>query len=49
VADAPFHTTRMGQTYYQRDVPRMVAALEAIATQLEALNKRLSDDPPQRD
>lgn len=36
-----FFQTRMGQTFYEGTLPRMVKALERIATALESLEKKL--------
>jgi len=35
-----FFETRMGQKFYDGDVPRVVRALESIATSLDALDQR---------
>ncbi len=36
-----FHETRRGVTFYERDVPRLVEALQEIAAELKALNAAL--------
>ena len=41
---AEFHETYLGTQFYKGYVPRMVIALESIATQLEKLNKQLADN-----
>lgn len=41
MTDVPFHETRRGVTFYERDVPRLVEALQRIATELETLTSLL--------
>jgi hypothetical protein len=36
-----FHETRTGHTFYERDVPKIAAALQEIAEQLRQLNEHL--------
>lgn len=38
MSETPFHATRMGHTYYERDLPRLIEALQQIAQELQALN-----------
>ena len=35
-----FHETLRGRKFYEADVPRLIAALERIASQLEIANQR---------
>jgi DNA-binding ferritin-like protein len=37
----PFHETRMGHSFYERDVPKIAKALDEIAEQLRQLNEHL--------
>jgi predicted CXXCH cytochrome family protein len=37
MGDIPFHSTGYGRKYYEADVPRLVEALERIATALERI------------
>ncbi|GJM43204.1 MAG: hypothetical protein DHS20C21_00460 [Gemmatimonadota bacterium] len=43
--DIPFHTTRMGQRYYERTLPALVREI----TRLADLVERLIDQKDQRD
>lgn len=40
-----FFETRMGQKFYDGDVPRVVRALESIATSLDAIDQRQQTAP----
>jgi len=42
-----FHETGYGRKFFEADLPRLVRALERIATQLEANNK--TDKPDTQD
>lgn len=50
-SEIPFHQTRMGRAVIERDIPRVVSALQDIATELRTLNEQLrqireaSDEP----
>ena len=49
----PFHETRMGHRFLQRDVPNLISAVQEIAEQLKQLNAHLAreeghDDPQKR-
>jgi hypothetical protein len=44
MSDTPFFQTQMGRKFYEADVPRLVKALERIATALEA-TKAPADGP----
>lgn len=43
-----FHETGYGRKFFEADLPRLVRALERIATQLEAANE-LANPKPQND
>ena len=41
---ADFYETRMGRTFFERDVPKFVSAVERIATALERIATQCEED-----
>jgi len=37
MSEVPFHATRMGRTYYERDVPELIRQLKRIGDGVERL------------